>query len=154
MLFSQKWPYQKSDRKSTPEILKKDQNESFPSIKDSTKVKDPNYSTFSPERIAKKTLIHTNEKENLNHRVPRLIVEEDAKEEMEASLIALARGKIKVLLVLDKLRKDGFYNIKVKEIHPPSTWSLSHPSMLKMKWTWIGWTLGFIPFMKLVVKSS
>lgn len=107
------------------------------------KPQDPKYTTFSPERIAQKKYVLTDEKENLNHRVLRLSVEKEALEEMEASLIAQARNQDSASTILSKMKQVGLHHIKVKEISSQKFLINFKSRRRKQKWIIAGLIPGF-----------
>lgn len=83
-------------------------------------IRDPKYTTFNPERIAKKSLILNDENENLNHRVLRLSAEEEAIEEIESNLITISTVHNSASAISKSMKKEGIItNLKLNEISSP-----------------------------------
>lgn len=80
----------------------------------------------------------TDSKNHINYRVLNLLVEEEVQEELEASLIALARHDISVTQILKGMRRENIVHIKVKKLESKK-FLISFPSRKEKDSMDLGW---------------
>lgn len=74
--------------------------------------------TINPEAIAKEKNTLIDDKIFLNHKVLRLLVDEELLEGMNASWMTYSRKKLLASNILEQMRKDNINHIKLKGIAP------------------------------------
>lgn len=99
-----------------------------PKTTNDKKVKNPRFTSLNQELINKEKDLFTDKKEHVNHIVLRLSVEEDALEEMEASLITFSRGEVTAFSIRLAMHKENINHIKVKHLMP-NKFLLTFPSV-------------------------